>query len=137
MLKHTLLPSLSLASRPGWFITRTRGLRPISTTTTTTTTNIKASSTLINFYSLHTILSFPQLPSSKINLLNSLICKMKNRCLLQSTTCSELTRYTKMKCSTPPNSPTPLLIFVLSFLVHAFPPLLCYFYIDPYCIFFV
>lgn len=135
MLKHTLLPSLSLASRPGWFITRTRGLRPISTTTTTT--NIKASSTLINFYSLHTILSFPQLPSSKINLLNSLICKMKNRCLLQSTTCSELTRYTKMKCSTPPNSPTPLLIFVLSFLVHAFPPLLCYFYIDPYCIFFV
>lgn len=66
MLKHTLLPSLSLASRRGWFITHTtRGLRPISTTTT----NIKASSTIINFYSLHTILSFPQLPSSKINLL--------------------------------------------------------------------
>ena len=133
MLKHTLLPSLSLASRPGWFITRTtRVLRPISTTT-----NIKASSTIINFYSLHTILSFSQLPSSKINLLNSLICKMKNRCLLQSTTCSDLTRYTKMKCSTPPNSPTPSLIFVLPFLVHAFPPLLCYFYTDPYRIFFV
>lgn len=133
MLKHTLLPSLSLASRPGWFITHTtRVLRPISTTT-----NIKASSTIINFSSLHTILSFPQLPSSKVNLLNSLICKMKNRCLLQSTTCSDLTRYTKMKCSTPPNSPTPLLIFVLSFLVHAFPPLLFYFYTDPYCIFFV
>lgn len=133
MLKHTLLPSLSLASRPGWFITHTtRVLRPISTTT-----NIKASSTIINFSSLHTIFSFPQLPSSKVNLLNSLICKMKNRCLLQSTTCSDLTRYTKMKCSTPPNSPTPLLIFVLSFLVHAFPPLLCYFYTDPYCIFFV
>lgn len=133
MLKHTLLPSLSLASRPGWFITHTtRVLRPISTTT-----NIKASSTIINFSSLHTILSFPHLPSSKVNLLNSLICKMKNRCLLQSTTCSDLTRYTKMKCSTPPNSPTPLLIFVLSFLVHAFPPLLCYFYTDPYCILFV
>ncbi|KAK7826379.1 bifunctional bis(5'-adenosyl)-triphosphatase/adenylylsulfatase fhit [Quercus suber] len=39
MLKHTLLPSLSLASRPGWFITHTSVLRPISTTT-----NIKMSS---------------------------------------------------------------------------------------------
>ncbi|XP_030962668.1 bifunctional bis(5'-adenosyl)-triphosphatase/adenylylsulfatase FHIT [Quercus lobata] len=53
MLKHTLLPSLSLASRLGWFITRTRGLRPISTTTTT---NIKMSSSehyMFGTYKIH------------------------------------------------------------------------------------
>ncbi|KAL4610990.1 hypothetical protein ACB092_08G091800 [Castanea dentata] len=52
MLKHTLLPSLSLASRPGWFITHTtRVLRPISTTT-----NIKMSSSehyMFGTYKIH------------------------------------------------------------------------------------
>ncbi|GLT61091.1 hypothetical protein SLA2020_338220 [Shorea laevis] len=59
MVKHMLLPLLpSLASRPGWFITRiSRELRPISSSsiTTTTTTTTKASSIIneaIGFFPL-------------------------------------------------------------------------------------
>ncbi|XP_062171659.1 bifunctional bis(5'-adenosyl)-triphosphatase/adenylylsulfatase FHIT isoform X2 [Alnus glutinosa] len=47
MVKHMLLPLLpSLASRPGWFITRiSKGLRPVSSSSiTTTTTTTKMSS---------------------------------------------------------------------------------------------
>jgi hypothetical protein len=119
-----LLPLLpSLASRPGWFITRiSKGLRPASSSSITTTTTTTKASSIINEAIGFIPLMFccfvnVQFNLYSINLRNGLRC-------LRSTTRSALTRYATMKYSTQPSFRLLWLIYVLSSLVYAFPPLL-------------